>query len=101
MQKLWICTYIHSNIVVIPYRKKRLQKEKNAKLKNANEWSNNLLNAELKNANQLIIFRNAELQIAIHRFFVKCENKICQVLSKNWENSNLTMLILACTNYIS
>ena len=33
--------------------------------------------------------------------FVRCENKIYEVLSKNWKNLNLTMLILACTNYIS
>ena len=57
--------------------------------------------AKLKNANQLIVFGNAELKTAIHRFFVKCENKNCEVLSKNWKNLHFTMLILACTNYIS
>ena len=30
-------------------------------------------------------FGNAELKIAIHRFFVKCENKTCKLLSKNWK----------------
>ena len=57
--------------------------------------------AKLKNANQLIVFGNAELKTAIHRFFVKCENKNCEVLSKNWKNLHFTMLILACTKYIS
>ena len=57
--------------------------------------------AKLKNANQLIVFGNAELKTAIHRFFVKCENKNCEVLSKNWKNLHFTMLISACTNYTS
>ena len=43
---------------------------KNAKSKNANELAKNLWNAELKNANQLIVFANAELKSAIHRVFV-------------------------------
>ena len=47
------------------------------------------------------VLRNDKLKIAIHQFFVKCENKNCEVLSKNWKNLHLTMLILACTNYIS
>ena len=38
------------------------------------------------NANQVIVFGNAELEMAIHRFFVKWENKNCEVL--------------ACTHYI-
>ena len=78
-----------------------MRKKKNAKLKNENEWPKNLWNAELKNANQLIVFGNAALKIAIHRFFVKCENKNCDVLSKNWKKLDLTMLIFACTNYMS
>ena len=56
---------------------------------------------ELKNANKLIVFGNAELKVALHRFFVKCETKNCEVLSKNWKKLHLTMLILACTNYIN
>ena len=79
----------------------RKREKKNAKLKNANEWPKNLSNAELKNANQLTVFGNAELKIAIHQFFVKFENKNCEVLSKSWENLHLMMLILACTNYTS
>ena len=66
-----------------------------------NEWTKHLRKAELKNANQLIVFGNAELKIAIHQFSAKYENKNCKVLSKNWKNLHLTMLILACTNYIS
>ena len=87
-------------LVDLPYGKKRLpKKKKNAKLKNANEWPKNWWKAELKNANQLIVFGNAELKI--HRFFVKCKNKNCEVLFKSWKNLHLMMLILACTNYIS
>ena len=82
-------------------REEKIAKEKNAKLRNGNEWPKNLRNAELKNSNQLIVFGNAELKIAIHWFFVKFENKNCEVLCKNWKNLHLTMLILACTNYIS
>ena len=82
-------------------RKEKIAKGKNAKSKNANEWPKNLSNAELQNANQLIVFGNAELKIAIHRFFVKWENKNCEVLSKNWKTLHLVMLILARTNYIS
>ena len=29
------------------------------------------------------VLRNDKLKIAIHQFFVKCENKNCEVLSKN------------------
>ena len=43
--------------------------------------------------NQLIVFGKAELKNVIHQFFVKFENKNCKVLSKNWENLHLMMLI--------
>ena len=58
-------------------RRKDGKRKKKTKLKNADEWPKNLGNAELKNANQLILFGNTELQIAIHQSFVKWENKIC------------------------
>ena len=67
-------------------REGKIAKEKNAKLKNANEWLKILWNAELKNKNQLIVFGNTELKIAIHHFFAKFENKTCEILSKSLRN---------------
>ena len=80
-------------IKYIPQGKNRLQKKKKSEILYANEWPKKLWNAELKNMNQLIVFGNAELKNVIHQFFVKCENKNCKVLSKNWENLHLMMLI--------
>ena len=69
--------------IKLTLREAKITKEKNAKLKKVNERPKNLWNAELKNANQVIVFGNAELKIAIHQFFVKCENNNCKVFSKN------------------
>ena len=57
--------------------REKIAKEKNMKLKNANEWPKHLRNVELKNANKLIVFGNAESKIAIDQFFMKCKNKNC------------------------
>ena len=62
--------YVRISTVYFSLMEENIAKEKNGKLKNANEWPKSLCN-ELKNANQLIVFRNAEVKIVIHRFFVK------------------------------
>ena len=48
---------VRISTVYLSLREENIAKEKNAKLKNANEWPKSLCNAELKNANQLIVFR--------------------------------------------
>ena len=63
--------YVRISTVYFSLMEENIAKEKNGKLKNANEWPKSLCNAELKNANQLIVFRNAEVKIVIRRFFVK------------------------------
>ena len=46
-------------------------------------------------------FRKCGIKDCDPSIFREMRNKNCEVLSKNWKNLHLAMLILACTNYIS
>ena len=54
-------------------REEKIAKEKKCEIKECEWVAKKFMKCGIKECEQLIVFGNAKLQIAIHRFFVKCK----------------------------
>ena len=85
----------------VTLKEEKIAKEKKCEIKECEWVAQKFMRGGIKECESTNCFRKCGIKDCDPSIFREMRNKNCEVLSKNWKNLHLAMLILACTNYIS